>query len=33
MLYGLWFMGFNATSAIFLLYREGQFYWWRKPLT
>jgi len=22
---------FNATSAIFQLYRGSQFYWWRKP--
>jgi len=24
-------MAINAISTIFLLHRDGQFYWWRKP--
>ena len=24
-------MVFHATSTTFLIYRGGQFYWWRKP--
>ena len=27
----VWFMEFNTLSAIFQLYRGGQFYWLRKP--
>jgi hypothetical protein len=26
-----WFMVFNTISAIFQLYRDGPFYWWRTP--
>jgi hypothetical protein len=27
----VWIIVFNVTSTIFQLYRDSQFYWWRKP--